>query len=135
MAARHAGAVAVGTGRVGGILLDQIIDLITKNFVEIVCAGVTSVAAGFIVKTYHKLQALFKAEKVNLREKLMRFGEFYVLTKQITTAELDSYEEMYEAYTTLKGNGPAEEMHEKVKEVPVTAVRTIRNPYYIGGEK
>ena len=114
--------------------MEYVIDLITKNFVEIVCASVMSVAAGFIVKIYHKLQALFKAEKVNLREKLMRFGEFYILTNQITTAELESYEEMYDAYDALKGNGPAEEMHEKVKEVPVTAIRTIRNPYYIGGE-
>ena len=114
--------------------MEYVIDLITKNFIGIVCAGVMGVAAGFIAKTYHKLLALFKAEKVNLREKLIRFGEFYILTDQATATELESYEEMFESYTALGGNGYVKELHEKVTALPVVAVRTIRNPYYIGGE-
>ena len=114
--------------------MEYVIDLITKNFIEIVCAGAMGVAAGFIVKTYHKLSALFKAEKVNLREKLIRFGEFYILTDQATATELESYDEMFQAYTALGGNGYVKELYEKVMNLPIVAERTIRNPYYIGGE-
>ena len=114
--------------------MEYVIDLIGHNFIEIVCAGIAGAAVTYIAKTYHNLQALFTAERVNLREKLIRFGEFYILTNQITAAELESYEEMFEAYTDLHGNGTAAEIHEKVLRVPVVAVRTIRNPYYVGGE-
>lgn len=114
--------------------MEHIIDLITQNFIEILCAGIAGAAVTYIAKTYHNLQALFTAERVNLREKLIRFGEFYILTNQITATELESYEEMFESYTALGGNGYVKELHEKVTALPVVAVRTIRNPYYVGGE-
>ena len=70
------------------------------------------------------------AEKVNCREKIRRFGEFYVTTNQITVEEYDDLKEIYDAYHALGGNGTMTELVERCKNLPVVPVRTVRNPYY-----
>lgn len=114
--------------------MEHIIDLIIENIIGIVCAGICAYAARILFKIFKSLKGVMNAEKVNCREKIRRFGEFYITTNQITVEEYDDLKEIYDAYHELGGNGAMTELVERCKDLPVVPVRTIRNPYYIGGE-
>lgn len=108
---------------------------IADNFISIICAGVAGTATGVLVWAVKRLQGIFISEKVNCREKICRFGEFYILTNQITLEELDNLTDIYQVYHKyLNGNGTASNVYERCKKLPIVAERTIRNPYYTGVE-
>lgn len=114
--------------------MEHILNLIVDNIVGLVIAGLFACTTKLLWNIFKILKGVMKAEKVNCREKIRRFGEFYVTTNQITVEEYDDLKEIYDAYHALNGNGQMTDLVERCKNLPVVPVRTIRNPYYIGGE-
>lgn len=114
--------------------MEHILDLIVDNVVGLVIAGLFACTTKLLWNIFKILKGVMKAEKVNCREKIRRFGEFYVTTNQITVEEYDDLKEIYDAYHALNGNGQMTDLVERCKNLPVVPVRTIRNPYYVGGE-
>lgn len=110
--------------------MEQIFKLIVDNLIGIACAGLAAYAAKTLSRILKNMQGVMTAEKVNCREKIRRFGEFYITTDQITVEEYDDLKEIYDAYHALGGNGTMTELVERCKDLPVVPVRTIRNPYY-----
>lgn len=108
------------------------LDLIAKNLIEIICAGAASAAAGMVAWLVHRLKGLFAAVRADSRDKIMRFGKFYILTNQITAEELESLGEIYDGYHALGGNGTVTEIYSRCQKLPMVPERTKWNPYYVG---
>ena len=105
-------------------------ELIQGNIVEVVSTTIVTVAVGILVGIVRKLQWLFVGVRADLKDKITRFGEFYILTNQITLEELENLTELYKAYAGLKGNGTAKEVYERCTKLPLVDERTKFNPYY-----
>ena len=105
-------------------------ELIQGNIVEVVSTTIVTVAVGILVGIVRKLQWLFVGVRADLKDKIIRFGEFYILTNQITLEELENLTELYKAYAGLKGNGTAKEVYERCAKLPLVDERTKFNPYY-----
>lgn len=105
-------------------------EIIQENFISIICAGIASIAAGIMAWCVKKLKGLVWSVMAIGHDKLYRFGEFYILTNQITVKELENLEHIYRGYHALGGNGTGTEIFEKCKELPVVDKRTKYNPYY-----
>ena len=108
------------------------LEIIQENIIEIICAGASSAAAGVIIWIARRLKGLFVAVRADSKDKIMRFGKFYILTNQITMEELESLGEIYNGYHALGGNGTVTEIYERCKELPIAKERTKWNPYYVG---
>ena len=108
------------------------LDLIQNNIIAIVCSGVASFAAGTLIWEIKKSKALFQAVKANSHDKLFRYGNFYIVTGEITLEELESLEEIYQGYHGLGGNGTGTAIIEKCRKLPIVKERTKWNPYYVG---
>ena len=87
--------------------MEHIIDLIIENIIGIVCAGLFAYGAKILLKIFTSLKGVMNAEKVNCREKIRRFGEFYITTNQITVEEYDDLKEIYDAYHELGAPKPS----------------------------
>ena len=110
----------------------MIFEIIQSNVIEIICTGVTSVAAGVIVWLVRRLKWLFVAVRADSKDKIMRFGKFYILTNQITMEELEGLADIYKGYAGLGGNGTAKEVYDRCLDLPIVKERTKWNPYYVG---
>lgn len=108
------------------------LEMIQEHLVGIICSGVASFAAGTLVYIMKRLNGFFMAVRADSRDKIMRFGKFYILTNQITAAEMESLTDIYEAYHALGGNGVVTEIYERCLDLPMVPERTKWNPYYVG---
>lgn len=108
------------------------IEIIQENVVAVICSGIASFAAGTLIWVVRRLKGLFVAVRADSRDKIVRFGKFYILTEQITMEELESLGEIYNGYHALGGNGTVTEIYERCKELPIVKERTRWNPYYVG---
>lgn len=108
------------------------LEVIQENVIAIICSGVASFAAGTLVWAIKKFKGFSKLLRADSRDKIMRFGNFYILTNEITPAEFDSLTDIYEGYHDLGGNGAVTEIYERCKELPMVRERTKWNPYYVG---
>lgn len=106
------------------------LEMIEEHIVGIVCSGIVSFAAGILVWVIKKLKSLFQAVKANSHDKLFRYGNFYILSDEITFEELESLEEIYAGYHGLGGNGTGTAIIEKCRQLPIVKERTKWNPYY-----
>lgn len=68
------------------------------------------------VKTIARDQAL----RSLLRVKLIDYHDKYMGEGEIPSYALDNYEDMFEAYTGLGGNGMIKQMHEEMKELKIS---------------
>lgn len=114
-------------------------ETIQEHIVGIICSGVASFAAGTLVwaikkfKQYIKMQeSLCVAVRADSRDKIRRFGKFYVITNQITPEEREDLSELFEGYSGLGGNGAVKELYEECMELPIVPQRSKWNPYYVG---
>lgn len=107
-------------------------ETIQENIAEIICSGVAAFAASILVYALKKFKGFSKLLRADSRDKIMRFGNFYILTNEITATELDSLVDIYEGYHDLGGNGTVTEIYERCLELPLVKERTKWNPYYIG---
>ena len=105
-------------------------ELIQNNVVEVVSTTIISIAVGLLIGILRKSQWLFVGVRADLKDKISRFGEFYILTNQITMEELENLTDLYKAYAGLKGNGTAKEVYERCKKLPLVDERTKFKPYY-----
>ena len=109
------------------------LDLIQNNLVEIYCAGVASFASGVLIWAIRMFNGMIAAMRADLRDKIRRFGKFYILTGEITMEERNDLGELYDVYhNKLNGNGTAAEIFEQCMELRVVSERTKWNPYYVG---
>lgn len=109
------------------------LEIVQENIIEIICAGVASFAAGALLWAIRMFNGMIAAMRADLRDKIRRFGKFYILTGQITMEERNDLGELYEVYHgRLHGNGTAAEIYEECMELPIVAERTKWNPYYVG---
>lgn len=107
-------------------------EMVQEHIVAIICSGVASFAAGTLVWVVRKLKGLFMAVRADSRDKIMRFGKFYILTNEITMAEMESLTDIYSGYHALGGNGTVTEIYERCLDLPIVKERTKWNPYYVG---
>ena len=87
---------------------------------------------GTLVWVIRKLKGLFIAVRADSRDKIRRFGKFYVITNQITPEEREDLSEIFAGYSGLGGNGAVKELYEECMELPIVPQRTKWNPYYVG---
>lgn len=106
-------------------------ELITNNFIEIMCAGIASAATGVLVYCVRMMKGVMLSVKAMGHDKLYRFCRFYISTNEITIEELENLEHIYKGYATLGGNGTGQELFEKCTKLPIVEVRTHYNPYYV----
>ena len=111
------------------------LEIIQSNVIEVVSTTIVTVAVGILVGIVRKLRWLFVGVRADLKDKIIRFGEFYILTNQITIEELENLTELYKAYAGLKGNGTTKEVYERCRELPIVDERTEFNPYYTERKK
>ncbi len=107
-------------------------NMIQENMVAIICSGVASLTAGVLVWVVKRMRGLFVAVRADSRDKVRRFGKFYILTNQITMEELEDLGEIYKGYHSLGGNGTITEVYERCLDLPIVKERTKWNPYYVG---
>lgn len=107
-------------------------ETIQENMVAIICSGVASFAVGTLVWVVKRMRGLFVAVRADSRDKVRRFGKFYILTNQITMEELEDLGEIYKGYHSLGGNGTITEVYERCLDLPIVKERTKWNPYYVG---
>ena len=107
-------------------------EMIRENIVAIICSGVASFVVGVLVWAIKSMKGLFVAVRADSRDKIRRFGKFYVLTNQITLEEREDLSEIYKGYSGLGGNGAIKELYEECMELPIVPERTKWNPYYVG---
>lgn len=62
---------------------------------------------------------IVKAVQLILLDTVKRSGKEHLLQGNITMEELKEFNEKYEAYKALKGNGYAETIHKKVNSLPI----------------
>lgn len=110
--------------------MEAFFDIFRDNFFEAVCAVITTCAFAICSLIYRKIRGLIQAVLAMNHDQLYRMGEFYILTNQITVAELKNLEYLYSGYHAIGGNGTGTEIYEKCKELPVVDRRTKYNPYY-----
>lgn len=55
-----------------------------------------------------------------LRVKLIDYHDKYIGLGEIPSYALDNYEDMFEAYTGLGGNGLIKQMHEEIHELKIS---------------
>ena len=108
------------------------LEVIRDNLVAIICSGVASFAAGALVWIVRRFKGLTVAVRADSRDKIRRFGKFYILTNQITLEEREDLSEIYKGYRGLGGNGAVKELYEECMELPIVPKRTKWNPYYVG---
>lgn len=108
------------------------LELIQENLVAIICSGITGFAAGVLVWAIRRMKSLFVAVRADSRDKIRRFGKFYVITNQITVEEREDLSELFNGYSGLGGNGAVKELYEECMELPIVPQRTKWNPYYVG---
>lgn len=109
------------------------LETIQENIVAIICSGVASFAAGVLVWAVRMFNGIIAAMRADLRDKIRRFGKFYILTDEITMEERNDLGELYDAYhNKLHGNGTVTEIYEQCMELRIVPERTKWNPYYIG---
>lgn len=109
------------------------LEIIRENIVAIICSGVASFAAGVLVWIVRMFGGMIAAMRADLRDKIRRFGKFYILTGEITMEERNDLGELYDIYhKKLHGNGNAAEIYEECMELPIVKERTKWNPYYVG---
>lgn len=115
------------------------LEIIQENIVAIICSGIASFAAGVLAwaikkfKQHLKMQeSLCIAVRADSRDKIRRFGKFYIVTNQITPEEREDLSEIFEGYSGLGGNGAVKELYEECMELPIVKERTKWNPYYVG---
>lgn len=109
------------------------LEVIRDNLVAIICSGVATFAAGVLVWVVRMFNGMIAAMRADLRDKIRRFGKFYILTGQITMEERNDLGELYDVYHgKLHGNGTAKEIYEQCMELRIVPERTKWNPYYVG---
>ena len=115
------------------------LETIQENIVALICSGFASFAAGVLAWAIKKLknlcttqQSLCVAVRADSRDKIRRFGKFYIITNQITPEEREDLSELFEGYSGLGGNGAVKELYEECMELPIVPQRTKWNPYYVG---
>lgn len=115
------------------------LEVIRDNLVAIICSGAASLAAGVLMWAIKKLKGLYMTQeslciavRADSRDKIRRFGKFYVITNQITPEEREDLSELFEGYSRLGGNGAVKELYEECMELPIVPKRTKWNPYYVG---
>ena len=79
-----------------------------------------------------KVKSIISGGKSKQHDKLFRYGNFYIVTGEITLEELESLEEIYQGYHGLGGNGTGTAIIEKCRKLPIVKERTKWNPYYVG---
>lgn len=114
-------------------------EIIQEHIVGIICSGVASFATGTLVWAIKKFKQQIKmqeslciAVRADSRDKIRRFGKFYVITNQITPEEREDLSELFSGYSGLGGNGAVKELYEECMELPIVPQRTKWNPYYVG---
>ncbi len=108
-------------------------NMIQENMVAIICSGVASLAAGVLVWAVRMFNSVIITLRTDMRDKIRRFGKFYILTNQITMEERNDLSEMYDVYhNRLRGNGIVTGIYEECMELPIVPERTKWNPYYVG---
>ena len=109
------------------------LEVVRDNLVAIICSGIASIAAGVMVWIVRMFSGIIVALRTDMRDKIRRFGKFYILTGQITMEERNDLSEMYSAYhNRLHGNGTVTPIYEECMELPIVKERTKWNPYYVG---
>ena len=115
------------------------LEMIQEHIVGIICSGVASFAAGTLAWAIKKLKGLCMTQeslciavRADSRDKIRRFGKFYIVTNQITPEEREDLSEFFEGYSRLGGNGAIKELYEECMELPIVPQRTKWNPYYVG---
>ena len=107
-------------------------ETIQENMVAIICSGVASSQLARWYGWVKRMRGLFVAVRADSRDKVRRFGKFYILTNQITMEELEDLGEIYKGYHSLGGNGTITEVYERCLDLPIVKERTKWNPYYVG---
>ena len=112
--------------------------VISANLVEIVCSVITTLAVAALMwaikqlkKSVHHIQILFDAVRADNGDKIIRYGNFYILSGQITVDEIECLTALFEPYKALGGNGTAKNVYERCLKLPIVAERTKWNPYYV----
>ena len=115
------------------------LEMIQEHLVGIICSGVASFAAGTLAWAIKRLKGICATQesisiavRADSRDKIRRFGKFYVITNQITPEEREDLSEIFEGYSRLGGNGAVKELYEECMELPIVPQRTKWNPYYVG---
>ena len=115
------------------------LEMIQEHLVGIICSGVASFAAGTLAWAIKRLKGICATQesisiavRADSRDKIRRFGKFYVITNQITPEEREDLSEIFEGYSRLGGNGAVKELYEEGMELPIVPQRTKWNPYYVG---
>lgn len=109
------------------------LETIQENIVAIICSGIATFAAGALVWAIRMFNSIIIALRADMRDKIRRFGKFYILTGEITMEERNDLSEMYDVYhNRLHGNGTVAGIYEECMELPIVPKRTKWNPYYVG---
>lgn len=110
------------------------LEILQENLIAITCSGIASFATGTLVWVIKRMRGLFVAVRADSRDKIRRFGKFYILTNQVTMEELEDLGEIYKGYHDLGGNGTITEIYERCLDLPIVKERTKWNPYYVGAD-
>lgn len=93
----------------------------SKEIVLVLLAGAVPVLFGYIVwllKQQNKeRKANSNANMLLLRVHLIEYHDRYIAAGEIPSYAYQNFNEMYETYTTLGGNGMVKKMHEEIEEL------------------
>lgn len=111
------------------------LDFIQENFVAVISTTIATFAISVLTWVIRMFGGVIAASRADLRDKIRRFGKFYILTNEITMEERNDLADLYGVYhKRLHGNGTVTEIFEQCMELPIVPERTKWNPYYVAQE-